>query len=79
MYTIISNQTNLNPQRLCVCVCVCVCACVSSRCRTGPYMTNFALLNSECNLILKLVAKKRILSPLNLGRALKMDGPSGTH
>lgn len=65
------------------CVCVRARACshvlMSSRSRTGPHMTNFALLNWQCNLILRQVAKKRILSPLNLKRALKMDGPSGPH
>lgn len=48
-----------------------------SKNRTGPYMKNSALLNLECNLILRLVAKKRILSPLSLRRALKMNRPSG--
>ena len=69
-----SNQTNLSPRGLCVRG---VNAHESSKDRTGPYMKNSALLNLECNLILRLVAKKRILSPLNLRRALKMDGPSG--
>lgn len=40
-------------------------------------MKNPALFNLECNLILRLVAKKRILSPLNLRRLLKWTGPPG--
>ena len=64
---------------VCVCVWVRTCVLMSSQSRTGPCMTIFALLNWQCNLILRLVPQKRILSLLNLRRALKMDGPSGTH
>lgn len=70
------KPNNLNPQILHGCVCTQVHEC---RCRTGACVKNFALLNLGCNLILRLVAKKRILSPLNLRRSLKMDGLSGTH
>lgn len=73
----------LELELVCVCVHACIPICVSptrvcvcrgqvSKCRTGPYMINFALLNLECNLILRLLAKKRIPSLLNLTRALKM-------
>lgn len=70
------KRNNLNPQIRHGCVCTQV---HESKYRTGPYVKNFALLNLGCNLILRLVAKKRILSPLNLRRSLKMDGLSGTH
>lgn len=52
--------------------CVYVYVCQVSKYRTGPYMTNFALVNLECNLILRLLAKKRMPSLINLTRTLKM-------
>lgn len=70
------QPNSLESRKMCTCVSVCVSR--SSRYRTGPYMTHFALLNSECNLILRLLAKKRILPPPTLKTVLKMDGPPGT-
>lgn len=70
------KPNNPNPQILRGCVCTQV---HESGYRTGPYMKTFTLLNLDRNLILRLVAKKRILSPLHLRRSLKMDGPLGTH